>query len=62
MVSADLPALVEQAAGRDGVSFYPAGNAEALAELMSAAPPRVASEVGMDSDPRWADLAAHALR
>ena len=62
VISADLPALVEQAAGRPGVAFYPAGNAEALAALLTGAPARVVgAEVGMDSDARWADLAGHAL-
>jgi glycosyltransferase involved in cell wall biosynthesis len=62
IISADLPALVEQAAGRPEVSFYPAGDVAALAALMSAAPSRVGSaSVGMESDPRWADLASHAL-
>ena len=63
IISSDLPALVEQAAGRPEVSFYPAGDAEALAALMSAAPSRVGSTAAaMESDPRWADLAANALR
>jgi glycosyltransferase involved in cell wall biosynthesis len=63
VISADLPALVEQAAGRPGVSFYPAGDVAALAALMSGAASRVGSAaVGMESDPRWADLAGHALR
>jgi glycosyltransferase involved in cell wall biosynthesis len=63
IISADLPALVEQAAGRPEVTFYPAGDVEALAALMSAAPSRVgAAAVQMQSDPRWADLAANALR
>ncbi|MDX6228872.1 MAG: hypothetical protein QOI76_2262 [Frankiales bacterium] len=63
VISADLPALVEQAAGRPEVTFYPAGDVAALAALMSAAPSRVGSaQVGMESDPRWADLAGHALR
>ncbi|BEP13266.1 hypothetical protein acdb102_15770 [Acidothermaceae bacterium B102] len=62
VISADLPALVEQAAGRPGVAFYPAGDVGALAALLSATPSRVGSaEAGMDSDPRWADLAGHAL-
>jgi glycosyltransferase involved in cell wall biosynthesis len=62
VLSSDLPALVEQAAGRPEVSFYPAGDVAALAELMSAAPSRVGSAaVKMESDPRWADLAGHAL-
>jgi glycosyltransferase involved in cell wall biosynthesis len=63
IISADLPALVEQAAGRPEVSFYPAGDVASLAALMSAAPSRVGSvAAGMESDPRWADLAGHALR
>ncbi|MDX6209753.1 MAG: hypothetical protein QOE24_2144, partial [Frankiales bacterium] len=62
VLSSDLPALVEQAAGRPEVSFYPAGDVAALAALMSAAASRVGSAaVKMESDPRWADLAGHAL-
>jgi glycosyltransferase involved in cell wall biosynthesis len=62
VISADLPALVEQAAGRPEVSFYPAGDVAALTALMLAAPSRVGgAAVGMESDPRWADLAGHAL-
>ncbi len=62
VISSDLPALVEQAAQRPEVAFYPAGDVDALAALMSAAPSRVGStDVEMPSDPRWADLARNAL-
>lgn len=63
VIVADLPALVEQAGGRPGVTVYPTGNTSALTAAMLETTPRRPDQVPQPGtiDERWETMARRIL-